>query len=120
MGIKGKGEYKPLSEERAVEIGSEIIGEAFLFSVASGFIVYEYWRSVRKDQRKEDIQNLEISHLQTQTQRLEQQMLQLQQTLEGLQTQLQTHLDSSSNNRIPSTSDTSQKSADKSNSWWIF
>ena len=114
--MKGKAEYKPLSEERAVEMGSEILGEAFLYSVAAGYIVYEYWRSIRKDQRMEDTQNLEISHLQMQTQRLEQQMLQLQQTLE---TQLQTHLDSS-NSRIPSTSDTSQKSADKSNSWWIF
>ena len=42
MGMKGKVEYKPLSEERAVEIGSEILGETFLYSMAAACIVYEY------------------------------------------------------------------------------
>ena len=51
MGMKGKVESKPLSEERAVEMGSEIIGEAFLYSVAAAYIVFEYWRSTRKDKR---------------------------------------------------------------------
>ena len=83
MGMKGKVEYKPLSEERAVEVGSEILGESFLFSVAAGYIVYEYWRSARRDQMKEDIQNHDISDLQIQTARLEQQMAQLQETLDS-------------------------------------
>ena len=68
MGMKGKVEYKPLSEERAVEIGSEILGETFLYSMAAACIVYEYWRSMKKGQRNEDFQNLEISDLQKQTQ----------------------------------------------------
>ena len=84
MGMKGKVESKPLSEERAVEMGSEIIGEAFLYSVAAAYIVFEYWRSTRKDKRHEEVQNREISDLHSQTQRLEGQVAQLQLTMESL------------------------------------
>ena len=114
--MKGKVEYKPLSEERAVEIGSEILGETFLYSMAAAYIVYEYWRSMKKGQRNEDFQNLEISDLQKQTQRLEHQMLQLQQTFEALQSDLRTHLDSNTD----STNDASQQPSKSSKSWWIF
>ena len=93
MGMKGKVESKPLSEERAVEMGSEIIGEAFLYSVAAAYIVFEYWRSTRKDKRHEEVQNREISDLHSQTQRLEGQVAQLQVTLESLKTELRTHLE---------------------------
>ena len=91
MGMKGKTEYKPVTEERAVELGSEILGETFLYSVAAAYIVYEYWRSVKKEQRKEDVQNRHISDLQTQTAKLEQQMVGLQRTLDSLRTELHTH-----------------------------
>lgn len=114
MGMKGKVEYKPLTEERAVEQGAEILGEAFLYSVAAGYIVYEYWRSGKKEQMKEDTQNHDISLLKVQTENLEQQMSQLQQTLDSLRTELHTHLKSQSRNQ-------SQKSTEKSSkSWWIF
>ena len=72
-------------------MGSEILSEAFLYSVAAGYIVFEYWRSVRKDQRQEEAQNHEIADLQVQTERLEQQMTQLQHTLDSFQTVLRTY-----------------------------
>lgn len=117
--MKGKAEYKPLTEERAVEVGSDLLGEAFLYSVAAAFIVYEYWRGVTKDQRHENVQNHKISDLQSQTQRLEQQMVQLQQTLDSLQTQLQTHSDSQTDNSNSRANSPSQQSS-KSRSWWIW
>ena len=116
MGMKGKVESKPLSEERAVEMGSEIIGEAFLYSVAAAYIVFEYWRSTRKDKRHEEVQNREISDLHLQTQRLEGQVAQLQLTLESLKTELRTHLESGNNDR----SSSSNEHSDKSSSWWTW
>ena len=116
MGMKGKVESKPLSEERAVEMGSEIIGEAFLYSVAAAYIVFEYWRSTRKDKRHEEVQNREISDLHLQTQRLEGQVAQLQVTLESLKTELRTHLESGNNDR----SSSSDEHSDKPSSWWTW
>ena len=116
MGMKGKVESKPLSEERAVEMGSEIIGEAFLYSVAAAYIVFEYWRSTRKDKRHEEVQNREISDLHLQTQRLEGQVAQLQLTLESLKTELGTHLESGNNDR----SSSSNEHSDKPSSWWTW
>lgn len=110
MGMKGKVEYKPLTEERAVEQGAEIVGETFLYSVAAGYIVYEYWRSGKKEQMKEDAQNQDICVLKGQVVNLEQQMTQLQQTLDNLRTELHTHIGNSSKQ--------SQKSTEKSKSWW--
>ena len=104
MGMKGK-EYKPLSEERAVELGSEILGETFLYSIAAGYIVYEYWRSVKKEQKKQDDQNHHISELESRATRLEEQMAGLQKTLESLRTELHTQLDTS-------------KSQTPAKSWW--
>lgn len=116
MGMHGKVEYKPLSEERAVELGIEILGEAFLYSVAAGYIVYEYWRSAKKDQMNEDHQNHDIYDLQSHNVRLEQQMIQLQETLDSLRTELHTHLGSHTNTN----SQSQQISVRKSKSWWIW
>lgn len=112
MGVKGKAEYKALSEERAVELGSEILGEAFLFSVAAGYMVYEYWRGVKKEQMKQDQQNLHISKLQTQTANLERRVAGLQQTMDSLRTELHVHSDTNQ----------AQPSAAKpiARSWWSW
>ena len=82
MGMKGKMEYQPLSEERAAELGSEILGEAFLYTVAASYIVYEYWNSRRKEQQKTEVQDSCIAQLQAQTQKLESEMARLRQILE--------------------------------------
>ena len=110
MGMKGKADYKPLTEERAVELGSEILGEAFLYSIAAGYIVYEYWRSVKKDHMKEDAQNHHISELQAQTANLERQVAGLQETLDALRTELHVQLDT----------DRQSKTVSKSKSWWVW
>lgn len=111
MGVKGKADYKykPLTEERAVELGSEILGETFLYSIAAGYIVYEYWRSVKKEHMKEEVQNHHISELQAQTANLEKQVAGLQQTLDALRTELNVQLDTG-----PS------KTVSKSKLWWAW
>ena len=47
-------EYAPLNEQKAVEVGAEMLGELFLYSTAASFIFYEYWRSAKKDEIKEN------------------------------------------------------------------
>lgn len=47
---------RPLSEAKAIEIGANFISETFLFLVAGGLIVFESFRSRRKETtRREDV-----------------------------------------------------------------
>mmetsp|Transcript_32139 Transcript_32139/g.44564 ORF Transcript_32139/g.44564 Transcript_32139/m.44564 type:complete len:170 (+) Transcript_32139:415-924(+) len=41
-----------LNEERALQQGSDFFGEAVIFSIAGGIVVYEYRRSALKDEEK--------------------------------------------------------------------
>lgn len=51
-----KPRIRPLSEAKAVETGASFISEAFLFGVAGALIVFESWRSRRKETtRREDV-----------------------------------------------------------------
>jgi optic atrophy 3 protein len=51
-----KPRIRPLSEAKAIESGATFISEAFLFGVAGSLIVFEAWRSRRKENnRREDI-----------------------------------------------------------------
>ena len=108
-----------LSKQTLKIVYTHVWTEAFLYSVAAGYIVFEYWRSVRKDQRQEEAQNHEIADLQVQTERLEQQMIQLQHTLDSLQTELQTHLNSHTSNTSNINSMSTQQSG-KYNFWWMY
>ncbi|XP_070569460.1 optic atrophy 3 protein homolog [Ptychodera flava] len=63
LGLGKAKEVKPLSESAAVELGAEIIGETFIFTVGVGVIVAEFWRQSRNEQHKEDQQNDSIKEL---------------------------------------------------------
>jgi len=45
---------RPLSEAKAIESGATFISETFLFSVAAGLLLFEAWRSRRKDASRRD------------------------------------------------------------------
>jgi optic atrophy 3 protein len=45
---------RPLSETKAIETGANFISETFLFCVAGGVIVFEYWRQRRKEANRRD------------------------------------------------------------------
>ena len=64
MGVSGPTEVRALKEEKAVELGAELIGELFIFSTAASFFVYEYYRSVKKEQQRDDTQDSDIDLLQ--------------------------------------------------------
>lgn len=47
---------RPLSESRAIELGANFISESFIFGVAAGLLIWDSWRSRRKENsRREDV-----------------------------------------------------------------
>ncbi len=74
MGASGPTQVKPLSNEKAVEIGAEIIGELIVYSIASSAIIAEYCRSSRRGQAVEDTQDQKISKLNNKLKLLDREM----------------------------------------------
>lgn len=52
---KKEPKIRPLSEAKAIESGANFISETFLFGVAAGLILFESWRSRRKDLARRDV-----------------------------------------------------------------
>ena len=63
MGATGPTHTQPLKKEKAVEVGAEIIGEAFIYTVAASFVLFEYWRSGQKEASMEAKQDRDINAL---------------------------------------------------------
>ena len=63
MGLQGPVNVKPLNEEKAVELGAEMLGQAIIYGVGAGTIFFEINRSQKKDQQKEEEQNRKIQSL---------------------------------------------------------
>ncbi|KIV95628.1 hypothetical protein PV10_03258 [Exophiala mesophila] len=51
---RSKPRIRPLSEAKAIESGATFISETFLFGVAAGLLLFEAWRSRRKDANRRD------------------------------------------------------------------
>ena len=66
MGFKGHLDVKPLSEEAAVELAADMLGEIVVFGIAVGILYVESLRSQAKDQAKEDKQIDKIDSLEKQ------------------------------------------------------
>lgn len=58
-----KPKIKPLSESKAIETGANFISETFLFGVAAGLIIFESWRSGRKEKNRRDMVAERLSDL---------------------------------------------------------
>lgn len=56
-------EIRPLNEERAVQAAADLIGEAFLFSVAGAAIIFEVQRNARSEAKKEEARKQVIEQL---------------------------------------------------------
>lgn len=57
LGLGKVSQVKPLSDEMAVALAADMLGEAVIFSMASFCLWLEYKRQQRKDVTKEDVQN---------------------------------------------------------------
>lgn len=52
--------FRNLSEEKAVDLFADVVGDAFILSVATGLLLYEYWRALQKpDANAERLDELE-------------------------------------------------------------
>lgn len=63
MSSEGKVKVLPLTEDKAIELGAELIGEVIIFAISTGIIVAEYSKLLSKAQAREDAQNDEIKKL---------------------------------------------------------
>ncbi|XP_066934313.1 optic atrophy 3 protein homolog [Clytia hemisphaerica] len=66
MGWNKKIDVKPLSQDAAINLGAELLGELVIFSIALGSLFFEYKRGHKKDKAKEAIQNQRLFNLQEQ------------------------------------------------------
>ena len=63
IGLGKSVEVKPLSDDAAVDLAAEMLGEMFIFAVGVLIITSEYLRQQRKDAIKEDVQNRRLREL---------------------------------------------------------
>ncbi|KAF2756602.1 hypothetical protein EJ05DRAFT_477716 [Pseudovirgaria hyperparasitica] len=66
-----KPRIRPLSESKAIDSGANFISESFLFLVATSIIVFESWRSRRKESNRRDDVNEKLEALETAIRTLE-------------------------------------------------
>ena len=71
MGLSGPEKVVPLSEQVAVDVGAELLGESLIFGVATAMLFFEYRRGQRKEELKENQQNQTLIDLQNQIKELE-------------------------------------------------
>ncbi|KAH7086764.1 optic atrophy 3 protein-domain-containing protein [Paraphoma chrysanthemicola] len=61
---RSKPRIRPLSEQKAIEMGANFVAETFIFAVGIGVIVFEQWRQRRKaknarDDIREDLEEIQ-------------------------------------------------------------
>ena len=66
MGYQGDVNIKPLTEQGAIDLAANILGEVVVFSIAVIVLLAEMRRSQLKEQTKEDAQNDKLVSLQKQ------------------------------------------------------
>ncbi|KAK0285774.1 hypothetical protein LTR35_005114 [Friedmanniomyces endolithicus] len=65
-----KLKIRPLSESKAIELGANFFSEAFIFAVAAGLLVWDNWRSRRKESARRDDVAEKLAELETEVGRL--------------------------------------------------
>ena len=63
MGLGKTKEVKPLTEEMAVDLGADMLGEIFIFTVGVSLLSAEYWRQSRKEAKHESSQDVRLREL---------------------------------------------------------
>lgn len=71
MGLAGPEKVPLLSEQKAVDVGAELLGESLVFGVAAALLFLEYRRGQKKEEAKEQKQNEELFELHSQVKELE-------------------------------------------------
>lgn len=71
MGLAGPEKVPLLSEQKAVDVGAELLGESLVFGVAAALLFLEYRRGQKKEEAKEQKQNEKLFELRSQVKELE-------------------------------------------------
>ena len=85
MGAKGSTRPKPLKEEKAIEMGAELLGETFILAVAASILFYEYWRSSQKEAALEATQDKDIDVLKIKSKDAEERLTRIENIITGLE-----------------------------------
>ncbi|KAL9243779.1 hypothetical protein vseg_017625 [Gypsophila vaccaria] len=78
-------EIRPLNEEKAVQVASDLIGEVFVFTVAGVAVIFEVQRSAKSEARKEAARKEELEAMQQRDEDLASEIEAIKQRLEGLE-----------------------------------
>jgi len=65
-----KVKIRPLSEGKAIELGANFFSEAFIFAVAAGLIIWDTWRSRKKESARRDDIAERLGDLEAEVERL--------------------------------------------------
>ncbi|XP_009345235.1 OPA3-like protein [Pyrus x bretschneideri] len=79
-------EIRPLNEEKAVQAAVDLMGELFVFSVATVALIFEVQRSARSEARKEEARKQELEALKQRDEALSGEVELLKEKLEELET----------------------------------
>ncbi|KAI5205640.1 hypothetical protein E4T42_00402 [Aureobasidium subglaciale] len=77
-----KPRIRPLSESRAIELGANFLSESFIFGVAVGLLVWDQWRTRRKENTRREGIDDRLEALEDHTR----QIVQLQSEVDRLKT----------------------------------
>ena len=89
MGSEGKVKVLKLTEEKAIELGAELIGELTIFTTSTILIAAEYSRQSKKAQAKEEAQNENLRNLRSEIDSLKSQIESHERRLAYIQEQQQ-------------------------------
>ncbi|XP_043506036.1 optic atrophy 3 protein homolog [Polistes fuscatus] len=74
-----------LNETMAIELGSNLMGEVIIFSLAGGCLIFEYNRQVAKEVKKEEARNAQIQEFKDNIESLQNNSTRLQSDINYLQ-----------------------------------
>lgn len=81
---KEKTKIKPLSEAKAIDLGSNFIAESFLFAVAVGTVLFETWRSRKKERGRRDMVAEQLAELKEADEEKGRKIVELEREIQGL------------------------------------
>ncbi|XP_071160562.1 optic atrophy 3 protein homolog [Mytilus edulis] len=64
LGFRAPTRVKLLDEDEAMRLGNKILGESLIYAITAAFLLFEYNKSSKSDQIKEETRRFEIATLQ--------------------------------------------------------
>ena len=78
-------EYAPLKEDRAVEVGADMIGEMVIYGIAVGVLFYEFQSNKQQSEERDRAQDMRIANVRELILQQESELLVLRSRVERLE-----------------------------------